>query len=79
MTPADLDVIRRRVRTMDPTPNERDLLALLAEVDGLRELLRRVQWAGYIPYIDGDPACPVCNNPPYIGHADGCALKAAVP
>jgi hypothetical protein len=50
------------------------------EVGRLRELLREVEWSGeFVPTTCGAlRTCPKCRNTTDAGHAEGCALAAAL-
>jgi hypothetical protein len=54
---------------------------LIGEVERLRELLGRLEWAGTIVFdewYDKGKCCPVCRGEQDDGHAPGCELAAAI-
>lgn len=59
---------------------EDEVARLRAEVEELRRLLNKHQWAGLTP-IGSPGACPECSGvapPEGRGHRRGCALAAAL-
>lgn len=83
MTDADLDSLGALATRGAPlTP--RTILALIADIRGLRTMLRDVEWAGRIYYDVG--CCHFCDGiAPHEsdrlgtrGHQPGCAWVAAV-
>lgn len=76
MTEDRLAAIKRRLSAT--TPNAvRDAIdrELIAEVDRLRDLLARLEWAGYDGYGN---LCGICEMPQDRGHRPGCDLAAAL-
>ena len=65
-------------RTKDATGNpltfyEQDIIFLLAEVDRLREGLRRLEWCAGT--LSEEPSCPACGMWMSSGHKADCWLK----
>jgi hypothetical protein len=57
-----------------------EIQRLRAEVEMLRRLLAKHQWAGLTP-VGAAGACPECSGvqpPEGSGHRPGCALAAAI-
>jgi hypothetical protein len=87
--PDRLDEIKRRatdIRKIRPfkvdpvnTLVTQDVPFLLAEVERLRGLLKRLEWAGGLThgYPDED-CCPACAWRPMDGHDPDCWLAAAL-